>query len=67
MIVMIIITLMFQVWSGNIGRPIGHIGQGENYGPVVCVALEATGDHVAAGYHEGFVRLFAVNSGEDLK
>lgn len=57
---------IFQVWSGNIGQPIGHIGQKADYGPVVCVAFDATGEHVAAGYHEGFVRLFTVDSGEDL-
>jgi hypothetical protein len=53
---------MFQVWSGEMGVHLAKLGC-KDYGVVKSVVFDALGQFVAAGYHSGHVRLFAVETG----
>jgi hypothetical protein len=53
---------VFQVWSSELGVPLAKLGC-KDYGVVRSVVFDATGQFIAAGYHSGQVRLFAVETG----
>lgn len=55
---------MFQVWSSDLGFPLSQLGS-MDFGSATCVVFDTTGQYVAAGYHNGHVRLFDVNTGKN--
>jgi WD40 repeat protein len=63
--------VIFQVWSGHMGKPMSSIPAspeqvGDDLGAAVSVAFDPSGDTVAVGYHEGQVRVYDRLSGLPL-
>lgn len=54
---------IFQVWSGDLGIPLGILGSTKN-GPATSVSLSPDGTAVAVGYHSCYVRVFDVTTGK---
>jgi hypothetical protein len=50
------------VWSSELGVPLAQIGS-DDFGIAKSVVFDALRRFVAAGYHSGHVRLFAVDTG----
>ena len=51
-----------QVWSGELGIPLRVLGSEENEA-ATSVSLSHDGTTVAAGYHDGYVRVYDVGTG----
>ena len=55
--------IVFQVWSGHLGKPIITVGK-EELGPAVSIAISPQQDVVAIGYHSGVIKVHDVQTGK---
>ena len=53
-----------KVWSGHLGQPVSHLTPNGEHGAVSAVTFCNGSEQLAAGYHQGHVRVFDTGSGE---